>query len=294
MPITIGYMSDLHNEFERGRGPTRPEREWFSLKQSRTSIQSHPSIGPVLDGLRGVKLNLMVLAGDIDIGEEAVVYADKVALFLSVPVILVMGNHEAYGGRDLDLLVPEFRSAARATDGRVTFLENEVTTFDLPDGRLHVLGCTLWTDYQLLGSAETAMAKAANGLNDHRRIFLRGRLLSPERARELHQESLDWLRRSVAHIRSTEGAEAKILIVTHHAPHQDGSAPQFRAGDLAPAFASDLTAEIRDWRPVAWIFGHTHHSCRIDVHGIPVVSAQRGYLGSEAGAADFVPAVIEI
>jgi hypothetical protein len=294
MPIAIGYMSDLHNEFERGYGSARPEREWFSLKQSRTLIPNHPSIGPVLDGLRNANLDLMVLAGDIDVGEEAVAYTDKVALYLGVPVILVMGNHEAYGGRDLDLLIPEFRSAARATNGRVMFLENEVVTFDLPDGRLHALGCTLWTDYQLLGSAETAMSKAANGLNDHRRIFLRGRLLSPERAREIHQESLDWLRRSVAHIRSTEGAEAKILIVTHHAPHQDGSAPQFRTGDLAPAFATDLTAEIRDWRPVAWIFGHTHHSCQIDVDDIPVVSAQRGYLGSEAGAADFVPAVIEI
>ncbi len=294
MPITIGFMSDLHNEFERGGGPARPDHQWLCLKQDRDAIQGHPGIGPVLDGLRGTKLDLMVLAGDIDIGEDAVAYADQVALFLGVPVVLVMGNHEGYGGRDLGLLIPEFRSAARATNGRVVFLENEAACFDLPDGRLHVLGCTLWTDYDLLGSMETAMAKAAASLNDHRWIFLKGRLLSPAKARELHQDSLDWLHRSVAHLRATEGLQAKILIVTHHAPHGDGNAPQYRTGELAPAFASDLSTAIGDWRPTAWIFGHTHHSCRIDVEGIPIVSAQRGYLGAEAGSATFVPGLIEI
>lgn len=294
MPITIGYMSDLHNEFERGRGSAPPGRDWLSLKQTRASIQGHPDVGPILDGLRGTQLNLIVLAGDIDVGEEAVAYADKVALFLGVPVILILGNHEGYGGRDLDLLIPEFHVAARVTEGRVTFLENEAAAFDLPGGRLHVLGCTLWTDYRIHGSAEAAMARAETGLNDHRRIFLHGRLLSPERAREIHQISRDWLDLRVAQIRADEGNDAKILIVTHHAPHQEANAPRYRDGELSPAFASDMTELICTWRPAAWIFGHTHYSCRIEVDGIPVVSAQRGYLGVEDGAADFRPAIITL
>ncbi len=294
MALRIAYMSDVHNEFERGRGPTHPSAEWLALEKMRKGIQGHPANGPILDDLRGENVHLMVLAGDIDFAPHAIDYADQVSLFLNVPVVSVLGNHEGYDGRDLEADIRRMRSEARLADGQVSFLENEIKVFNFPQGRLHVLGCTLWTDYELLGTPEVSMREAAAGLNDHRLMRLHGKHFAPEDALNFHLVSRLWLAAEVSRIRSDEGLDAKILIVTHHAPHGEGGAPNYRGGALSPAFASDLTAEIMAWRPTAWIFGHTHYSCRIDVDGIPVVAAQRGYVCSEPGAETFRPAVIEI
>jgi predicted phosphodiesterase len=293
-------MSDLHNEFDRGAGPSRPTAAWFDLRKIRSSIQGHPDVGPLLDQLRGEGIDLVVMAGDIDLDCHGITYADRVSLFIGAQVVYVMGNHEAYQGRDLDLLLPELHHAAAATCGRVTFLENEAAVFDFRGERLHVLGCTLWTDYAIYAGGDrdqavtAAMRDAGRGLNDHRLISLGGIRFSPEMARQLHNVSRQWLGREVARIRAAEGDEAKVLIVTHHAPVAEASPPQYRGGSLTPAFASDLTAEIAEWQPTAWIWGHTHHSMSTQIGKTRLLSSQRGYVCVEAGTEDYVPLVTEI
>ncbi|WP_186464327.1 metallophosphoesterase family protein [Nitrospirillum bahiense] len=98
----------------------------------------------------------------------------------------------------------------------------------------------------------------------------------------------------VKRIRAEDGEDAKILIVTHHAPVRGASGPQYVGDPLSPAFASDLTEEIISWRPVAWIFGHTHFNLDTQIGGTRVVAAQRGYLGYEPGSEEFRPKVIEV
>jgi hypothetical protein len=97
----------------------------------------------------------------------------------------------------------------------------------------------------------------------------------------------------IARIRSHEGADARILIVTHHAPVPEANG-RYIGGSLSPAFASDLRQEIIDWRPNAWFFGHTHYSLDMTVAATRVGSAQRGYVGQEPGAEGFVPPIFEI
>ncbi|WP_372399753.1 metallophosphoesterase [Azospirillum sp. HJ39] len=296
--IRLALMSDLHNEFEAPPGPARPTAAWMELHESRTSIPGHPEVGPLLDSLLGEGIDLVVLAGDIDIGARSIEYAKRVSLFLGAKVICVAGNHEGYDGRDFDLLIPEMRAAARATNGWVTFLENETAAFGFDGRRLHVLGCTLWTDYEANGDStgeiSQAMRRAADCLNDHRRIFLRGRLLTPAIAREMNLESRSWLATEVERIRGEEGNDAEILIVTHHAPVLEASGPQHIGGRLTPAFVSDMTEEITAWQPMAWIFGHTHHSLNIQIGSTRVMSAQRGYVCIEPEAEGFTPKIIEI
>jgi len=296
--IRLALMSDIHNEFEAPTGPTNPTAAWMALHRSRKRIPGHPEAGPLLDGLRGEGVDIVVLAGDIDVGVRGIEYAKRASMFLGVKSVYVCGNHEGYHGRDLDLLIPEMRTAARATNGWVTFLENEAAVFDFDGQRLHVLGCTLWTDYEANGSEpgdiSFAMGCAGDGLNDHTRIFVRGRILTPMLARDLHLESRAWLGQEVERIRAEGGDDAKILIVTHHAPIQEANGPQFVGGRLAPAFVSDLTGQIAEWRPSAWFSGHTHYSLDTSVGGTRVVSAQRGYVCCEPGAEGFVPRVIEI
>jgi hypothetical protein len=82
--------------------------------------------------------------------------------------------------------------------------------------------------------------------------------------------------------------------MTHHAPIPDANPPVYRGGDLAPAFVSDMRAEIQTWAPDLWAWGHTHYSMEDRIGRTQLVSAQRGYLGMEPGAESFVPVVITV
>lgn len=289
-------MSDLHNEFEREGGPGDPTPAWLDLRAKREGMAGHPDVGPMLGHLRGEGIDLVVMAGDIDLESHGVAYADRVASFLGAPVVYVMGNHEAYGA-DLDMLIPDLRAAARATAGRVAFLENESAVLDIKGRRIHVLGCCLFTDYRLNGTGEAeiarAMRDAGSGLNDHFHIRMGGRLFSPSMARGIHDASRTWLGREAARIRSQEGEEAEIVIVTHHAPIPEAIAPHERSS-LAPSCASDMRAEIADWRPAAWIWGHTHWTMEAAIGPTKLLSSQRGYVCVEPGAESFAPAISEL
>lgn len=284
--MRVAIMSDLHLEFERG--PVRGD-EWSAFVERRANILWHPRIGPLLDEAVGV--DLLILAGDVDVGTRGIAYVDEVAEFIGAPAVYVAGNHEGYDGTPFDRLFDALREKATATQGRVTFLENSRAVF----GDVHVLGATLWTDYAANGreNVETAMCEANNCLNDHVRCRLRGSKFAPASARGLHFASRAWLRDEVAKIRADE-PEAKIVIVTHHAPIIDGAAPEYRGGILSPAFVSDLSAEIQAWRPALWVFGHTHFNVDKFIGSTRVVSAQRGYVGEAPGVESFRPAIVEI
>ena len=283
-------------EFE-SRGPDTPTKEWLALAKLRKATPGHPLVGPSLLPLREAKPDLLVLAGDISLGTRGIAYADRAAQFLSVPVVTIAGNHEFYGRRDIAVLLPELRAAAAATDGRVTFLENASARFDFPGGRLHCLGCTLWTNYEANGDDDMsimfAMRAARNSLNDHSGAILKdGVTFEPEMALEMHRESLSWLDGEVARIRA-EDAGIRILIVTHHPPITEANQPQFRGGELAPAFVSDLRPQIVRWRPAAWIWGHTHHTMATQIGDTRLLSAQRGYIGHEEPAASAFQVAVE-
>jgi Icc-related predicted phosphoesterase len=285
-------MSDLHLEFEN-RSICDPE--WNRTCGLREAMPGHPKQGPYLGDLvadaQGV--DLVVLAGDIALGADGMVYADEVARFVNAPVVYVMGNHEGYRGSNIDDLADKMRRLAAETEGRVHFLENAVARF----GDVAVLGATLWTDYAANGTKDDdiahAMNAALNSLNDHRKCRLRGRPFTPDAARGLHETSRKWLDKTISGICIAE-LQARIVVVTHHAPILDANPPEYRGGHLAPAFVSDMRAEIEAWKPELWVFGHTHHNVDLAVGKTRVVSQQRGYVGVEPGAAAFRPKLVDL
>lgn len=137
--------------------------------ERRANVLGHPRIGPLLDDAVGV--DLLLLAGDIDVGTRAIAYANEVAEFIGAPAVYVAGNHEGYDGTPFDRLFGALRAKAAETQGRVTFLENSRAAF----GDVHVLGATLWTDYAANGREKvaTTMEEAFSSLNDHVRCRTR-------------------------------------------------------------------------------------------------------------------------
>ena len=102
--------------------------------------------------------DILILAGDIGNGIQAI------ELFKDwpVPVLLLAGNHEFYGGV-FEKVRADLRDAAAGTS--ITFLDNDTADF----GGVRFLGTTLWTDYrlELNRTQRQLMENAQLRLNDH-------------------------------------------------------------------------------------------------------------------------------
>jgi Icc-related predicted phosphoesterase len=283
--IRILYMSDLHLEMEQWRLPVPG---WPAFLARHRAVAAHPARGPMLDGFAPV--DLVVLAGDIHNGFRGVVYADQVAKYFGAPVVTVAGNHEFYH-HATNVLLPALREASHKTGGRVTFLEDADATYTIRGRRLHVLGCTLWTDYALLGNPDAAMRHAGQRMNDHVFIEQDGAKFTPANALARHRGSVIWLRTTLAALRTSD-PDCDVLIVTHHAP--SGAVLGERTGPIAPAYGSDLLAAFAPFRPAGWIHGHTHFRHDSVSEGVRLVSAPRGYVAYEEAALRFRPGILEI
>jgi len=270
----IAVASDLHIEFDREGEPEAP----FAPAED-----AQPHGGPDLAAVEG-GVDLLILAGDIDLGTAGIEYADEAARFLGVPVVYVMGNHEAYHG-DIDEVLDGCRREAAGTAGRVLFLENDAVTV----AGVRVLGCTLWTDYAINGNAAAGMQAAAAGLADHMLIRMSGRRFTPAHAFARHTRSRGWLERELA-----RPSEAPVVVATHHAPIRAAVEPRFEGSELTPAFVSDLEYLIAAHKPAAWVWGHTHYSVDVTLGETRCISVQRGYPGEYAAPRRFCPAVIEV
>lgn len=306
MTIRIAYMSDVHIEFERPN-PARPTREFMDLYKARKREPGHPERGPWLGDLRRQPLDFAVLAGDIDTKNRSVAYADQVAKYLEVPVVLIEGNHESgYGGGPTVSDTPrQLRSLAEKTDGRVTFLECETKRFDLPAGRVHVLGTELWTDFELFGGSgadiEESMLAARRDMNDYRFEFAQNKPFTPEISKDLHRAARNWLASEIQSIRAREGENALILVVTHMAPLRRAVPLRFSAARTSAAYASDMSQFIEKHQPDGWIFGHCHRGAfgpfTAQIGRTQIRSATRGYVGErteEPYASGFRPQILEI
>lgn len=234
--LKVRYMSDLHNEF---------------LDEPVSAVD------PVGE-------DVVILAGDIDVGTKGILWAQRA--FALRPVIYVLGNHEFYR-HDWDRLIVEGRHAAAGSD--VHLLEHDAVTI----GGVRFLGCSLWTDFLLLGAdrQRDAMAWAERGMYDYRIIGRRGRPLWASESAERNAQSVRWLEEQLA-------TDVPTIVVTHHSPTPATCDPKYRGDPLSAGFYSKLEHLVRP--PVlAWIHGHSHYCTRQEVNGIPVLVNAHGYPG---------------
>lgn len=277
--IRVLYMSDLHIEMDRRRYGI------FSIFNRRGASEREPSLKNVPEP------DLIVLAGDIHNALLSVAYADRLAKQFSVPVVLVAGNHEYYF-QNISQALPQLKKAAAATEGRVRFLENERFTLEKGEARLHVLGCTLWTDFALHQTVPHSSAFADERMNDYRLINEGVQRLTTKSTIERHFASRAWLHTELEQLLAKDPGAAR-LIVTHHAPAEAFNG--LRTGEIAPAYASDLLPEFADYAPGFWVHGHTHYRHETYSSGLWVVSAPRGYAREEEKNAPlYQPGILEI
>jgi len=269
--VRVLHFSDVHIEIR--------ERDTSSLWCRTLPLGCGPDLSPFTGAV-----DLLVLAGDIGRVHSTrnvspLSYAEQAADFLGCPVILVPGNHEYYRG-----FFDEDRAALLAVRRPgVIVLDRSEALIGPGIPQLRVLGATLWTDYAVTGDREAAMDAAERGIDDHRLICRNGGLgpFLPADALSEHLLSRAWLAG-----RLREPHDGPTLVVTHHVPHPNACHPRHGLNALAPAFCSDcgnLIALAASVGAVAWIFGHHHWSQCLEVHGLPLLTAQPGYPGEDTG-----------
>jgi predicted phosphodiesterase len=233
--------------------------------------------------------DVLVLAGDIASGLDAIRLFGR----WPVPVLYVMGNHEAYGW-DLDELRASLRQAAIGTS--IVFLDNEVTDlsqFERPMlaavAPVRFLGSTLWTDYRLPGAGRSQreqMVHAGARIVDHRQISQGGQPFTPEMALAEHERAKAWLSTELA--RPFDG---KTIVITHHAPHWDSVHPSYKGDPLNGAFISHLPDLVE--QADVWMHGHTHNSFDYTAVGCRVVANPAGYPQNRSRATSISELVLE-
>jgi predicted phosphodiesterase len=240
--------------------------------------------------LSSIECDVHVLAGDIGVGLQGIEFA----LTLPRPVIYVFGNHEYYGQRTLAELWEKARE--KVAGSHVHLLENNSVTV----GDTNFLGCTLWTDFAILGEdQQTQMMRYARSvMNDYGYILVdrkrpaiydrldpipsvKGTKLTPGMVLERHRAS----RRFLAENLAAPAPGLRTVVVTHHAPHAK-SLPCGEAVSRADAaYASDLGELVA--QADLWIHGHVHEirDYVLDTGG-RVVCNCRGYRDSGVNAVE--------
>ena len=252
---------------------------------------AHHSFSAIQAGRRiDNEADVVVLAGDISEGVAGFRWARET--FPDKPVVYVAGNHEFYDHHWVHHL-DAMREAANKHD--IDFLEADA--IDL--GGVRFLGCSLWTDFDLLGPENNAAALrlAKSNMNDYHCIkitrtaelfWVHSKYLVPALTLSRHHGSVQWLESKL----EPGGDPSKTVIVTHHAPHPKSIPTRFAAELLSAAYASDLTRLMG--KAGLWIHGHMHHSIDYVVNGTRVVANPRGYTHKNGGLENshFNPALI--
>ena len=280
----IAYVSDLHLEFLNENN--------YAAGMLRAVLTDN-SDGADAIVLAGdiVEARLLVVPDDstkVNIRDNTLQLFEELAK--NYPqVFLIMGNHEHYRGT-LEKTQSIFEQAT-AHIPNFTVLQNSTAEI----GDVKVFGTTLWTDCG--GPANEWFVQ--RGMNDYKLIKTSTptyrKLRAADTVRE-HNKSLVMLRELLR-----QNSAEKCAVFTHHAPHIDMVAPQYknRPGDyLQYAFWSDQTGLINEHdNLLLWVSGHTHARIRTQIGNTHTVSNALGYIGYEIGVSDindYKPEIIEI
>jgi hypothetical protein len=134
------------------------------------------------------------------------------------------------------------------------------------------VGATFWTNFELFGNRDLAMRRAAEGMNDYRRIRKRRYLerLRPTDTLARHFESREFIRRV-----TRESSVAKKIVVTHHGCVREALRAGTETDILSAAYTSDCSDLLENVD--LWVYGHTHESRDFTVGRTRIVSNPKGY-----------------
>jgi hypothetical protein len=225
-----------------------------------------------------VNCDAVILAGDSHPGTQGVVWAKET--FPTRDVIYILGNHEYYG-QAMPRHTEKLRALASGTN--VHILENDIFIRD----DVVFLGCTLWTNFKLLGNPRIAGFIATESMNDYHKIRVSPgyRNLRALDTAGIFIGSLSWLSQQ---LEAHQGS--RVVVITHHAP-SPRSLPQGYEDDiLSSASASILDDLVEFSQAILWIHGHLHIHQDYTIGSTRILCNPRGY--ENTNVTGFIPDLI--
>jgi predicted phosphodiesterase len=247
------FWSDLHCEFRD-----------FSVPEPQGHEQALP------DAPSRADVDAILIAGDTNIKARGIELATRAWEIWRKPVLMVGGNHEGYGAKNLQKswrMEDELIAAARARGADIQMMRSDVRVI----GDTRIIAATLWTDLRLLhDDVDRTAQMVRQGMNDYHRIRFyddrRGiyRRLLPEDTLRMHQAQ-----KKMIFDELSVPFDGRTIVMTHHVPIREMLCPEAieQNGPLIAAYASDLAAEIARYKVDAWICGHHHESRECTIEG---------------------------
>lgn len=233
---------------------------------------------------------VLILAGDIGVVHKVSNLKERYIPFLSRAniqfrkVILIMGNHEHYGGsfRRTRALLQDAIGLAMLEN--VMLLEKETYLVD----DVAFIAATLWTDCD---KHSPFAHQLFSGMNDSR-VIRTGpnetlpyeRKFSAEASWVDHMHASKFIFKDIV---AQKDLGRKTVVVTHHGPTMQSIHEAYRGSNMNMFYASELTNQIMDTNPDLWIHGHTHKQFSYLVDDTlehcqtRVIANPRGYHGHE-------------
>jgi predicted phosphodiesterase len=212
--------------------------------------------------------DIIVLAGDVHVGINAIEFAIVESDRQKKPVIIIAGNHEFYG-HDYHHMLNKMTEAAKHHP-LVHFLENNEVVID----GVRFLGCTLWTDYLGDDAKHEALNMAYCGrmLRDHVVIRNGAFNFAPVNAQKICHISKQYLTQKLdSHF------PGKTIVVSHHGPSLACQHKHYKFSEISAAFVSNMDDLVR--KADLWVYGHSHSNLDTKVGDCRLVSNQQGYPG---------------
>ena len=216
--------------------------------------------------VKNTDADVIVLAGDVGVGNSALPFIDKLLQEHSKPIIYILGNHELYQ-TSVEAVKDVWKRIDQEFDD-LHFLDDD----KIEIGGVNFIGGTLWTNINKNNPASVEYLKSS--MNDFNCIGHKNRILHPTDTGEFHSATLNYFKESIDHTKTN-------VIISHHAPSYRSVSSRFRGSLLNPGFASNLDEEFYEGAfqedvPL-WIHGHVHSSFDYRLNNTRVVCNPRGY-----------------
>lgn len=225
--------------------------------------------------------DVLVLAGDIHVGADAVWAMLKQFAEHQPNIVFVAGNHEFYR-QDYHDTCRKLEEWAKFTGIKIlnpgtVYFDAEFKRFVEPleentDPYVAIIGAPLWTNFR---NNDLSKFHAKQGINDFRLIEFDNRYFAPNDAAQLFEQQYGYIKFQSEQIKS------KKLIVTHFLPAVECIDPQYlgqgATSTLNDYFANDLGGWISYLENTTWVHGHTHSNVDFKICDTRIVANPYGY-----------------
>jgi hypothetical protein len=246
-------------------------------------------------------IDVLILGGDICVARD--VKKQSVQDFFSrcsdrfPDTILIMGNHEHYGG-DFSKTYHVIQDMLdQLSIDNIHLLEKQTKII----GDYTFIGGTLWTDFN--NGDHLTMLQTQMAMQDFRGVkhTAKGHAggiwkFVPEDALLDHRDMVKYIDQEIENRRSRGDRSDRVIVVGHHAPSRLSTHLKYQNQyAMNGAYSSNLDQFILDRPEIClWTHGHTHEDFDYEIGSTRIVCNPRGYIGHEARADDWQPKLIEL